>query len=905
MKVNKKHNGWIIGLVCVFIFMAMMLCACGGEPDATTETTEQTESTAGQTETTETTEGTKETTEATEETTEPTEENTEPTEESTEETTEPTEATTFPTAPPTSNAIGSPGSLGIPTEPTEETTEPTEPTEPVIVPAGEDSNPYCEVIREYPAGFESVSVPGKSLTAYAVFVNNGAELTIESPDAYVIHEGKTYEAVDGVVKLLLTAPKNGPALFHLGNTAPGEKMFQLSIVDALGEPTNPQILEQIDEVKVTLEEDDQTGYSFQWTAQEEGTVTFQVAEITENVECDVILTVGEMTVHLVAPESEEIPGETEPEETEAEGSEAEALTAEEAPSEEEPSEEQPSEEQPAEPETEEPAGVSIGVNAEDVLTIQVITLLPEKEEEAVTEADGEASTEPTEPEEAEEEKLPAAEITLKGAFEAGVNPDQEEQNKPTEETEPSESTEPTEETEPSESTEPTEETEPSESTEPTEETEPSESTEPTEETEPSESTEPTEETEPSESTEPTEETEPSESTEPTDATEGTEATEPSEPVEEVPGYSVTVTDYNGNPKTGVVVQILKDGTAVAMLPVDDSGVAAAAELEEGTYTVKLLFSGEELYYEEKNAVLTGDASHITLKVAPKMSGDSETINNANAYIVDVGGTYVKTQADIVNYFIFSPTVAGNYMVTTSDPDAVISYWGGNTFFLPSVPYEMEMTGNAYYLNVKESNLGEEQGVAHIIGITGAEDCILEIIRVGDPILGDEDMPYTEYEGTRAVTPYTYTGSGSTKNYIDILSKDKPTLVLNPEDGYYHLDSADGVLVYMDLTASAPYIPLYGIMGMGAVGGENVARYIYDDEGNLIAKERYNVLLQEYAKNADETHGIYPLTEDLAYMIQQGGNRKGWWDPESPNYLFTDYPNVNTEIAWMFGLCTMD
>lgn len=790
MKLNKKHIGWIIGLVCVVILVVLGLRMCGSAPDDVTEPTDQTEESTLQTETTEATEDTEET--------EPTEESTEPTEESTEETTEPTEATTFPTAPPTSSAIGSPGSLGRPDDPTEESTEPTEPTEPVIIPAGQDTNPYSEVIREYPAGFESVNVPGKSMVTYAVFVNSGAELTIEDPDAYVIHGGKTYEPVEGVVKLLLTAEKKAPVMFQLGNKAQGEKLFQLSFIDALGEPTNPQILEKIEEVKVKLEEDDKTGYTFCWTAPEEGNVTFQVAQITEKVNCDVILTVGEMSVHLVQPETKE--------------------------------------QEPSEQAEEKIDSVSIGLSKDDVLTIQVITLAPEKEVDAPV-ADG--STEPTEPAEPEAELLPAAEITLKGAFEPGQNQDKEEQ----------------------------------------------EQTKPTEPSEP-------EETKP---TEP----EGSEPTEPDDS----QPTEPTEPAG--PAYSVTVTDYNGNPKTGVVVQILKDGAVASMIPVDTNGVAAA-DLEAGNYTVKLLFSGENLYYEEKNAVLTETASHITLKVAPAVSGAPESINDANAYVVEVGGTYVQTQADVVNYFIFTPTVAGNYQVTTSDPEAVVSYWGGNIFFLPAAPYEMEMTGNAYHLNVKDSNIGEEQGVTHIIGITGAEDCILEIIRVGDPVLDEEDMPYTEYGEGKEIPAYTYSGSGK-KKFVDITAAtDSVKLVLNAQDGYYHMNTEDGPLAYLYLGENTNYIPLYSVVGVNpnADGGENVYRNVYENDV-LIRRELFNPLLIKYANSADKTQAIYPLTEDLVYMIRHGGDRKGWWDPESMNYMFTEYPGTNNEIAWMFAICTME
>ena len=424
---------------------------------------------------------------------------------------------------------------------------------------------------------------------------------------------------------------------------------------------------------------------------------------------------------------------------------------------------------------------------------------------------------------------------------------------------------------------------------------------PTDPTVPSDPTKPSDPTVPSDPTKPSDPTDPSKPSDPSDSTDPTVPSTPTEPTEPAaPEYSVTVTDYNGNPKTGVVVQVLNGAAPVFMGPVDANGVAKL-DLPAGDYTVKLLFSGEDLYYEEKLAVLTRDVPAITLKLAPPRGNESEDLSVGKAYYVVPGGAYVTIQSDVVNYFMFEPTVAGQYKVTTSDPDAKVSYWGGNKFFIQDNTANVDLKDNAYVLNVKESNIG----VTHILGITGTTDCILEIIRIGDPKLDESDIPYTEYEGTRPVTPFTYTGSGNTKKYINILGKNtKVNLVLNTTDGYYHLDSADGPLVYMDMTSAAPYIPLYGIVGLGGVGGENVARYIYDDNGNLIAKERYNTLLQEYAKNADGTYGIYPLTEDLAYMIQQGGGRKGWWDKESPNYMFNDYPNVNAELAWLFGCCTM-
>ena len=64
---------------------------------------------------------------------------------------------------------------------------------------------------------------------------------------------------------------------------------------------------------------------------------------------------------------------------------------------------------------------------------------------------------------------------------------------------------------------------------------------------------------------------------------------------------------------------------------------------------------------------------------------------------------------------------------------------------------------------------------------------------------------------------------------------------------------------------------------------------------------------EYIEYADEDNGVYPLTEDLKYIIQQRGDYVNWWNPESAGYMFKDesgvnLTNINNEIAWLFMCC---
>ena len=78
--------------------------------------------------------------------------------------------------------------------------------------------------------------------------------------------------------------------------------------------------------------------------------------------------------------------------------------------------------------------------------------------------------------------------------------------------------------------------------------------------------------------------------------------------------------------------------------------------------------------------------------------------------------------------------------------------------------------------------------------------------------------------------------------------------------------------------------------------------VYDEAGNAVRREDYTVCMQAYASNTDSKYGVYPLTEDLVYMLQQGGARKGWWDPENGNYLFGEVTDMNPENGWMFAVC---
>ena len=67
---------------------------------------------------------------------------------------------------------------------------------------------------------------------------------------------------------------------------------------------------------------------------------------------------------------------------------------------------------------------------------------------------------------------------------------------------------------------------------------------------------------------------------------------------------------------------------------------------------------------------------------------------------------------------------------------------------------------------------------------------------------------------------------------------------------------------------------------------------------------------EYIEYVDENVGVYPLTEDLKYIIQQRGDYAGWWNIDGQGYIFKDMngnndSSINEDIAWLLMCCYIE
>ncbi len=367
-------------------------------------------------------------------------------------------------------------------------------------------------------------------------------------------------------------------------------------------------------------------------------------------------------------------------------------------------------------------------------------------------------------------------------------------------------------------------------------------------------------------------------------------------------YQVKVMDAAGNPiSDGVVVKFMQNGSQVAMQLVGENGVAEKT-LTRGDYTVELQFTDSSVQYVYDTAAMTLTAEKTELQVilSQELGEEFYELSKGKAYYISQGCTNISLSAEGRSYYIFTPKAVGKYEVSLIGADAPIGYYGGSIHYVWDHS-AVEVVDNKFTVNVKESQLG---GAVIIIGVDAGEgDAILSVQNIGKPDWSVEEEPWTVYQAKSSIAPYTLPAGAKLNKFDLTASTDTYNLVLNENDGFYHLDSADGPLVVAvigNTAEEADYLPPFETI----LEKQGVRRYFYDENGDFVKKEEYSECLLKYIENVDEPSGTYPLTADLMYIIQQQGAQAGWYDQNGSGYLFLDKDGnkvigINNEISWLF------
>ncbi|MBQ8683185.1 MAG: dockerin type I repeat-containing protein [Clostridia bacterium] len=258
-------------------------------------------------------------------------------------------------------------------------------------------------------------------------------------------------------------------------------------------------------------------------------------------------------------------------------------------------------------------------------------------------------------------------------------------------------------------------------------------------------------------------------------------------------------------------------------------------------------------------------------------------------------TITVTDSSAVSVMEFIPGEAGIFrFVLTGDACMLYSVYGSKFYMYNPQPIE----NNVMEKEIKESQANSPM----LIGVLGNGTATLSIERVGEASFDISAQPFETYKTTATLTKFTKDKAIDEYVFVDVT--ESHTAVLGV-DGYYHLDTAEGPVLYMNFT-DATYLPVAAAAANGAMKD-----VLYDENGNFIKKIEFITCINEYYGYTDNSTnqmvagytdgGLYPLTYDLVYILQTHTASYGWSDSSSANYLFTGM-TVDVDTAWMFPVC---
>ena len=388
-------------------------------------------------------------------------------------------------------------------------------------------------------------------------------------------------------------------------------------------------------------------------------------------------------------------------------------------------------------------------------------------------------------------------------------------------------------------------------------------------------------------------------------------------------YVVTVKDGNGAPIKGIIVKMFStDGTQVGANVTGVDGKVTFSEITNGDYKININKGVTKYNFTktEYNVTATSDGYTLVLHNEPKDTIDvygPGVGDGGTAYIIGGGSYRVDLTPGKMTYFVFNVDTSGVYNVDfLSDESGMsIGYYGSPSYVLD---YHCLGDGSEEYDGKGFDIEIPDVATPYVIGIKGdnATECVFNIKRKSDLPFRPEYVDWTVVNSYATLTEYTLP-EGATLGEFDIT--DENLSIVCEKNGKYYTQDGKLIVVRLASASKNPLLAYDGFLslkdlagfagntgaegGAGAGGGAgtvgmNIGGYIYDADGNFIAKKSYNEMIKTYLDYCDDESGVYPLTEELMDMLKVHGNSAGWWKPGTVNYLFnTEF--INADMAWLF------
>ncbi len=387
-------------------------------------------------------------------------------------------------------------------------------------------------------------------------------------------------------------------------------------------------------------------------------------------------------------------------------------------------------------------------------------------------------------------------------------------------------------------------------------------------------------------------------------------------------YTVTVTDYKGDTLgKDVLIEVKKGDEIVGMKKADAEG-KVSFKLERGDYTFVPSVALTECYYDESKCTLTPDNTDATVVLYSKSEskhtiyptfGNSDDRAAYDAAIIGEGATYVEIDRDDIAYYIFTPSRGGIYQISClSDGEVGLGFYGDANAVRSDDIAKLDENG-AFRFEVKNGSIGGELGgtLSVVIGLRSAEidDAVIVVERVADP---EKEVEWNNISASELPEDFERTDMLNHKLVNISVTDPEVRLVYSEADGYYHIGSESGAVVYMRISSGTKFLNSFTEICETAA----MCRIYYDESGKVTRKDGYNQLIADYAEICDG-NGVCPLTKELVSMIQNVGEHMGWWDfTASGNEIFGyDYEtgegtginesNIVKGNEWLFACCYVE
>lgn len=228
-------------------------------------------------------------------------------------------------------------------------------------------------------------------------------------------------------------------------------------------------------------------------------------------------------------------------------------------------------------------------------------------------------------------------------------------------------------------------------------------------------------------------------------------------------------------------------------------------------------------------------------------------------------------------YAFTPEQDGIYHFEAPE-GILLGYYGGDAYFLfdnttdktNTLDHTVAMAGQTVY-----------------VGVQSGSPCSLTITRTGDRPKTAADFDWVFPRATQRI--FSGDALEGKWSWVNVRDDVKDTAVLG-SDGYYHLNSADGPVLFMDLSDHR-YVDL--IDANQQRGGS--LRYTLQTGEETWEKVNYRDLFNDYRdldENGEAHNTIVALTEELMIMLQRVGSDSDWYGEYG-------WVGGEAEEAWMF------